>query len=423
MIRWLYIIFFAFLFACDTASNVQSPTKNYFIKYFGRDGDQTAVDLIVSNDGTFYVLGNSRITPDSIQNVYLAHANAQGEVIKQITYGSVEMNARDFVLTSDGKIAVVANKGVTSSNVDILLSRFTLDLVPIDSIVLYAGASNSFSEYANSLTELNNRDFIVEGYQTGNLHPFEEMHIKIYNQGTLVKAGPEWQQLNGSGTDNRGVKTFQHNSSSYYTFGTTNATYQSANKKFWAYPLPSNGSGTGNSDYSMFEKAGAGAENNLTDVVKVSAGGYLLVGISTSTTYRLKASVTNSSDTAIVFSPAGIFQDLLLQDLGSDNGRGLAPPPFATAYSSINNYNFVLANTYNTQGTSNILLMKIYNDLSTVWEDSIVQFGGDGDDTAAAVAELPDGHIVVLGTMQLGNPPIQFKIALMKLNSSGKLAD
>ena len=56
-------------------------------------------------------------------------------------------------------------------------------------------------------------------------------------------------------------------------------------------------------------------------------------------------------------------------------------------------------------------------------EPNFVSFGGDGDDTAAAVAELPDGHIMVLGTMQLGNPPAQFKITLIKLNSNGKFAD
>jgi len=423
MICRLYLfIFFAFLFACDTTSNVKPPNKSYFIKYFGGDGNQTAVDLIVSNDGTFYILGNSRVSTDSIQKVYLAHANAQGEVIKQITYGVVEMDARDFVLTSDGKIAVVANKGITSSNVDILLSRFTLDLVPIDNTLLFAGSSNNFSEYANSLTELTSGNFIAEGYVMNDIHLAEELHIKVYNKSPMVIAGPEWQQLNGAGTYNVGVKTFQHGSTSYYAFGTTNATYQSANNKFWAYPLPSNGSATSNGDYSMFEKAGAGSENNLTDVVKVAAGGYLLVGISTSATYKLKAAVTNSSDTAIAFSPSGVFQDLLLQDLGSDNGKGTAPP-FATAYSSGNNYNFILANIYNAQSTSDILLMKVYNDLSTSWEDSFVQFGGDGDDMAAAVSELTDGHIMVLGTIQLGNPPAQFKIALMKLNSNGKLAD
>ena len=422
ILRFYLFIFLAFLFACDTASNIKSPSKSYFIKYFGSNGNQTAVDLIVNGDGTFFILGNSRASTDSMQKVYLAHANAQGELIKQITYGSVEMDARDFVLTADGKIAVVASANTKSTNVDILLSRFTLDLAPVDNISLFAGPSNSFSEYANSLTELSNGDFIVEGYQAGNLNIFEELHIKVYNQGSLVKAGPEWQQLNGAGTVNKGVKTFQHNATSYYTFGTTNANYQTANKKFWTYPLPSNGTATSNGDISMFERAGVGMENTLTDVVKVGVGGYLLVGISASpSTYALKAAVTNSSDTALVFGPAGVFQDVLLNlPVGTGN-----VPPFATAFASkTSNYNFILTNTYDQFLTSDILLTKVYNDLSPAWGGShFVQFGGDGDDTPAAVAELSDGHIIVLGTMQLGNPAAQFKIALMKLNASGKLDD
>ncbi len=439
MIRWIFLfIFFALLFACDTASNIQPPNKNYFIKYFGGDGDQIARDVIVNSDGTFYILGNSRISTDSIQKVYLAHANAQGEVMKQITYGSVEMDARDFVLTSDGNLAVVANAGVISSNLDIHLIRFSLpDLKPIDNTVLSTGSTNSY-KYANSITELTNHDFIVEGYFydiTNTQHPHEELHMKIYNQGSLLIAGPEWNQTNGAGAYNVGVKTFQKNSIpsstdsiSFYTFATTDAAYDGKdNYKFFGYFLPSSGGtgGGGTSDINTFEKAGAGRENTLTDVVKVAVGGYLLVGISGSADYKLKASVTNSTDASIVFSPAGVLQDSLLQDLGSDNARapGTAPSPFATAYSSVNNYNFILANIYNSQSITDILLMKVNNDLSTSWEGNNVQFGGDGDDMAAAVSELPDGHIMVLGTMQLGNPPAQFKIALIKLNSDGKLAD
>jgi len=198
ILRFYVFAFLIFVFACDTASNIKSPNKNYFIKYFGGDGDQRAVDLIVNTDGTFYILGNSRTSTDSIQKVYLAHANAQGEVIKQITFGTVEMEARDFILTADGKIAVVANVDVKSANVDVLLYRFTPDLAPLDNITLYAGASNSFSEYANGITELSNGDFIMEGYQNrpGDPNPYQELHIKIYNQGSLVMAGQGqgWQQ-------------------------------------------------------------------------------------------------------------------------------------------------------------------------------------------------------------------------------------
>src|SRR4051812_20831882 len=165
MIRCFYLfIFFALLSACDTTSNVHPPNKSYFIKYFGGDGNQIARDLIINKDGTFLILGNS-IQPDGlIKKVYLAKANELGELISEITFG-VDMEARDFVLTSDGKIAIIANKNISSSNVDILLARFTLDLKPLDSALLFAGSSNTLNENANSLTELSDGGFIVGGFE------------------------------------------------------------------------------------------------------------------------------------------------------------------------------------------------------------------------------------------------------------------
>jgi hypothetical protein len=434
MIRCFYLfIFFAFLFACDTASNVPSPNKSYFIKYFGGDGDQTARDLIVNKDGTFFILGNS-IQSGATSKVYLAKANALGELISQTTFGA-DTEARDFALTSDGKIAVVANKkNVTSSNVDILLIRFTLDLIPLDSAILFAGSSNSSNENANSLIEISDGGFIVEGY-VGNINQSAELHLRVDNQLKKYVGTGSWSETNGVIARNVGVRAIQNVSlGEYYTFGHTDAPYQGKNSnniKFWAFNYKDNGIGINNTDLPFFEQSGIGLDNTLTDAAIVPSGGYLLAGISSSPTEdNLKVVITSSNYPGLVFDYSGVSHDLILMDNSSPPisllGRG--PNPFATVYSSIKNHNFILANKYNTPtGKSDILLVKIDNNLVSMWgsaaEPNYVSFGGDGDDTAAAVAELPDGHIMVLGTMQLGNPATQSKIALMKLNSSGKLAD
>ncbi len=425
MIRRVCVFaFFVFLFACDTASNIKSPNKNYFIKYFGGDGNQTAVDLIVNSDGSFYILGNSRASLDSIQKVLLVKATPVGEVIWQKTFRSaVDLEAKDFLLTSDGNyLVVVENKNFSSSNTDLLISRYTLSANGVsksDSILV----SNA---YGNSITELSDGGFIAEGYQkAGSL--FTELHFRVSNLWGPYLGAPGDIWVNNysfpGGANYFGVNTIQFDATNFYVFGYTDANYQGTNNrlKFYAYDLGHNGSpGGGVTDNGVFDN-GYPSDKTLTRAIKAGRGGYLLVGISTSvTTDSLKVAITDGSD-FFSFDSYGVDKDVVLQDLGKS--QALTPPPnYATAFSATS-YNFILTNTYMTTSfKSDILLLKVGNDLNPQWTNP-VQFGGDGDDTAAAVAELPDGHIMVLGTMQLGNPPAQTKITLMKLNASGKLAD
>jgi hypothetical protein len=67
---------------------------------------------------------------------------------------------------------------------------------------------------------------------------------------------------------------------------------------------------------------------------------------------------------------------------------------------------------------SNIRLIKVNQACSVQWSAS---FGSISNQSAgAAVAELPDGRVLVLGTIELET---QKKIALMKVNSQGKFSD
>ncbi|NJN41192.1 MAG: hypothetical protein HC811_02080 [Flammeovirgaceae bacterium] len=76
-------------------------------------------------------------------------------------------------------------------------------------------------------------------------------------------------------------------------------------------------------------------------------------------------------------------------------------------------------------GTPNrsICLLKVNNDLTLSWTSpSHLLFGGINDDFAGNVAELPDGRLLIFGTMSLGNEG-QKKMALIKLNKDGKFLD
>jgi hypothetical protein len=79
----------------------------------------------------------------------------------------------------------------------------------------------------------------------------------------------------------------------------------------------------------------------------------------------------------------------------------------------------VLSEEVRNVGTKNLLLQKITLQGTHLWT---VSLGSEEEnDRAAAVRELPDGKIIVLGTVELGDN--QSKIALFKLNADGRLHD
>src|SRR5678815_4215240 len=96
-----------------------------------------------------------------------------------------------------------------------------------------------------------------------------------------------------------GVNTIQVSQNTFYTFGYTDAIYQSGNtnNKFWAYHLGQyGGTGGGVTDNGTFDRDGYSATKTLKFATQAAIGGYLLVGISSTTSDNIKVSIT-SSDT------------------------------------------------------------------------------------------------------------------------------
>jgi hypothetical protein len=412
------VIFFSlvFAFACDTASNIKPPGRSYFVKYFGGDGNQTAVKLIVNSDGTFFILGNTRKAAGDLQKIYLSKADAQGTLIWERTYGSVEMQAKDFVVTG-GTLVVAANRIIAGST-QIQLIQFSLDSVLLKSTVLQLPSSSS---YVNSITVLNDGDILVSGntdYVTsGFVHSQNGLHLRT--DGNLVPRS--WPPIDGSGEINNVVKGFQPPSDSIYFFGSTNASPGNAtDQNFWTFRLlSSTGAQNGNSDDNSEYILGINLSDEIvTDAIKASFGGYLITGISTninSQIQSLRILKLRFDDLTFKLDPNNLdVGSIYVKELGKGN------TPFATACNSNTGF-LVLANFYNSSGLSDMILLKLDQGLSEIGDS--VMLGGDGNDMAAAVAELPDGHIMILGTMNLGKPAEQNKIVLMKLNSQGKLTD
>ena len=107
------------------------------------------------------------------------------------------------------------------------------------------------------------------------------------------------------------------------------------------------------------------------------------------------------------------FEKTISPDLKS------TPNERTSVFASPSSTYFVLSDE-SRLGNSNFYLTKRSSDGNAIWEDVI--FGGDGEDTIGAVTELPDGKIVMIGTMAIGKNG-ETKMAFLKVNSEGRFIE
>ncbi|MDZ7650087.1 MAG: hypothetical protein U5K54_24825 [Cytophagales bacterium] len=83
---------------------------------------------------------------------------------------------------------------------------------------------------------------------------------------------------------------------------------------------------------------------------------------------------------------------------------------------------FMLLTNDNTLSNNdlNLALTKLTRELSKSWQIPLI-FGGESNDFAGSVSELPNSRILVVGTMTVGGLSGQKKMVLMKLNADGRL--
>src|SRR3954471_19163703 len=101
----LCIIIVGVFISCDTNKSIDPPFDKYFVKYYGEDGAQSAVDLIVNADGTFLILGKS----DTGTPIILIKADGRGNLLWQKKLGESTDVPQDLELTGDGKAVILSN--------------------------------------------------------------------------------------------------------------------------------------------------------------------------------------------------------------------------------------------------------------------------------------------------------------------------
>jgi hypothetical protein len=431
LVNHMGIILISFMISCETRSSFNPPDENYFLKYFGNAGNQEGVDFVVNPDGSFVLIGNSRSTPSSDQQVYVAKADAKGNIIWEKTFGGrFEEEAKDIELLPDGNLIVLANSAnnsfvdVINRERDVMLLKIGQDGSKIDSVKqgLTDGNFNDTGlptdEDASSVTVLSDGFIVVGGSGIVPQSPVDKssfINIRFSNDlSWITDRGGQWKSESAffSNGESKTVKLL-YNNSRFYGMGYSNVNFQTgataSDFNFSIYEVGPKGDLLGKNTFGdiIFNE-------KLTSVSITPSGGYLLTGISQN---------LGDGDIYILRLVSSI-----VFGLNNDPVNYILPPQRIKLGKTtlVSSFNFSTQSNFfvtveKLNGTSNdISLRKLDNSGNELFEKT---FGGVGDDFAGPVVELPDGHIVMIGTFTLGGVVDgQKKIVFMKLNKEGRLA-
>ncbi len=406
----LAVSMLVFTAGCDTSGNVEPRFEQYFIKYFGDEGEQSGADLIVNDDGSMVLLGNT-VLPSGARSPFLAKVNAIGDILWDLSFGENE-TAVDIEPVNRGAQTgsfVVATNVIESERSKIRLWRISPNGAVIDSVTIKYQNHEGSNQIVRSVTSLKDRDgFIVTGMADAafNLETSPEITpssdsdiLALYINDTfsavesIVSKGGE---LNGAG-----VRVFELNAGAneLVLFSYTDRPFRTSSFGYnFSYDIISSGVPIGNLIGSEEER------EILSDVIRTPltlGEGYLMVGTSVS-------GASAYGDIYLVkFNSSFEYKSL---DKKVELGRNVECISAAVAP---NGY-YVLANDVVDASVKNILLTSISRDGTVEW--TRIFGAADAEDTGSAIHALPDGRIAILGTMQLKT---RRKMALIVVNNKG----
>ncbi|MFM7487943.1 MAG: hypothetical protein ACKO13_13615 [Cytophagales bacterium] len=409
--RTIFFLLSAILIAvsCDTPQALQPNETDYFLKFYGSDGDQTGVDFIVNDDGTFVLVGNSQKSTTSDWQIYVVKIGQTGEIIWEGTFGSVSRDeeARDIELLKNGELIIAGNskpKNVTAQS-DVYLLKLNQDGGFVDS--LRQETRTSF-ENVSSVTEVttasDSSELIVAGSisgTSGNAQDTDAMHMRFKIDRNLNKlkrvselewkTRPTFASFDFAGNQSA-IKVEQLDDNTFFAFGTSKQPGKSSD--FWYYTLSKNANAPINSTF-----IGEATQDEILTSVTRSGFRVVLTGIQSDS--RVVA--------ALLPLPLPSSSSATTVTILKIDGAKFNQPRLAIG-----------KNGYWVAG-GNIALART-NAIGSQF--GVEQLLGKSGSNVGTITELQDGRAAIIGTMPLGgegsNNPT--KMVFMKLNPNGKLA-
>lgn len=416
---------------CDSTINLDDPTLNSYVKFYGGDGDQYGVDMEVLPDGSTILFGTTRPSaPGSPSQWYLAKVDNDGKLLWERTDlgGSLDDEARDIEISGPDEVILLGNTTVAPGDRDLHLLRISFDGI-IRSETIF-GLPGGTDEDGSSVS-VTSDGFIVAGSTTnvsqkgGALSTNDVtdlLQVRFYTDLT-VPYPASWAKVQGYDGNDRSIKLVEYAPSLFYGFASTNANlsipaHVRLDYNFMTYKLGSTG-------IPSSQTPTIGSVQDIYDEV-LSSVAVVTDGTTTSGMY-LSGYQTNSTNgnTDIFFtsvrSPLVLdVSDLVIsKPLSIPLGQSITGGTSVTPSKASGGF-YLLANENSATSNQNWLLGKYDLAGTLIWQFPIT-FGGEGLDLCGAVKELPDGRIVLLGTMRTGRPDAgEFKMTMIKVSQDGK---
>lgn len=422
MKRLCYLSFLILTFACDTEHSVSPDFNNYFVKYFGADGNQQAVDAYLdTDDQTVMILGSS-VSYDDHKQIYLAKVDYDGKAIWEKIYGKDDEDPKDIEKGIDGNYVILSNY---KSNIKLL--RISSDGTLQDTAV-YDSKNRQFSDsWGNSVTPVSDGSYLVTGYTTdthtdthvsqGN----DKQDIITFHFLSNLSFDTRYDFSLGGQTEGEGIKVFEHDPNLFYLMGYSDDTGDSipSNLNFYfnyiadSLGLVGYGPGFTAGNVDSLETAAFAVQSPQAlnqDFFVVGTQKDASSGTEVIYFTKLYRNISTQANTSHIERigriPIGANAD-------NANFEGIACAPSVVSPPGF----LITAHRASANGTT-IWLAKVDQNGTQLWSQT---FGFEGNaNLASSVVELPDGKIILLGTIGLNG---QQKISLIKLNSTGALAN
>ncbi len=405
-------------FTCETERGLEPQVA--FIKYYGGEGNQEAVDVHVNSDGTIILLGTT--TNNGSSNIFVVKTDLNGNILQTATFGNGADVARDLEQAADGNYVILARTHGQDFD-SVKLIKITPNLDEIGSVMDGFPGKDAIPNTVTALGSSGQNGFIVTGttnYTTSSNSVQMAMHLRftenlqIYPNTWETRYGNA--QVNVSGIVDIGVRTINLDANRFYVFGYSNVpqgTSTILNFNLWYYGLDSVGTASGsnfivNASEDFVSESSPSSSQAFGSITTAETAGVKELLFSR---YPIYSKTGNGGELKKELG------DPINTKLSINNSLRNLEAVKIVAKGSGNGY-YVVANEIELDNSRNIWVSSIDEAGNVLWSSN---FGAkENDDRGGAVAELPNGRLIVLGTMRLEN---QDKLALINVNSNGRLTN